>query len=81
MQDAYPQYFVVNYRLLLRIVTALAHCQLEMFYVFSLHVEEELQVAHTSSSRHYNQQSTAPHQTLHPFHTPLRGWHTVACGQ
>jgi len=41
MQDTYPQDFVVNDGLLLRILRAPAHCPLEML-VFSLHVAVKL---------------------------------------
>jgi len=72
MQDAYPQDFVVNGGLLLRILRALAHCPLEMLHVFSLHVAIDLSlppIAATTTA------SSPPHSTRHH----PAGRHTVAC--
>jgi len=65
MQNAYPQDFVVNDGLLLRILKALAHCPLEMLRVFSLHVAVGLSlppIAATTTAVHRTAPDTPPPQ-------------------
>jgi DNA-directed RNA polymerase specialized sigma24 family protein len=57
MQNAYPQDFVVNDELLLRILRALAHCPLEMRQVFSLRVAVGLSLPPIAAT------TTAVHRT------------------
>jgi len=77
MQDAYPQDFVVNDGLLLRILRALAHCPLEVLHVFNLHGAVGLSLPPTAATI---TASSPPHRTRHSTPQACRGQWSVDMG-